>query len=274
MTILSKLTPSAPMCLVFASLIGCGGESIKANDRVTDLSTAPVAIPSANIPASIVNGSLWDLEGHTPSPLVDAKTLVFVPLQAQYVSPNGNGWRQEYKISKDRRLPMSATQETFKATVKVDMSKGGKNIITQYHGGGLGTLMKVYVSDSRERGFMDSQYGNGIFDVYVRLRKPGGGEEKHALGTLRSGEQFTLTVVNDFGLVRVEAFGRSFSLRVKDSDAAYLKFGNYLQSQDTDGNINCGQKGNSQSFADCYARLGITESKVTMTDVSYTRKTR
>lgn len=234
---------------------------------------SPIAAGRA-IPESIVSSALWALEGSQPHPLVDAQTLVFVPLEAQHTTPNGNGWRHEYKINQPFRVAMTDTYEQFEAIVKVEMSDGGKTIVAQHHAGGLGTIMKVYVADSSESGFFDSQPANGLFDVYVRLRNKFGVEEKFALGTIESGDSFALRIVNDYGTVTVEAFGVVATLDVEDDAASYLKFGNYLQSQTAVGSVKCGQPGNSASFAECYAELGITEAKVTMTDVSYVRETR
>ncbi|MFK7800034.1 MAG: polysaccharide lyase family 7 protein [Anaerolineae bacterium] len=235
----------------------------------------PSPIPSGNdIPDIILNGTLWDLEGADPHPLVDPQTLVFVPLETQFMTPNGNGWRHEYKIKKSLRVAMAETYEEFQAIIKVELSDGGKTIVTQYHAGGTGTIMKVYVSDSSEKGFFDSQAANGVFDVYVRLRNTAGIEQKFALGTIESGDSFSLRVVNNYGVVRVDAFGEAVELEVEDSEASFLKFGNYLQSQSPIGNVNCGEKGNSNSFAECYAQIGITKSVVTMTDVTYTRMSR
>ncbi|RVU83780.1 hypothetical protein EOL70_15460 [Leucothrix sargassi] len=274
MKVLRNLMPVTGLAVVTALVAGCANEN---NVKTTNTAapSQPTAVASGQaIPRIITNGQLWELEGDYPNPLVNPQTLVFVPLQAKYVSPNGNGWRHEYKIEKDSRVAMTDTKEVFKADVKVDMSTGGKTIIAQHHAGGLGTIMKVYVSDSSESGFMDSQASNGIFDVYVRLRNTSGVEEKFALGTIRSGGSFSLSVENTYGVVRVSAFGKSFGIRVEDDAASYLKFGNYLQSQNPDGNAKCGVKGVSSSFAKCYAGFGITESKVTMTNVSYTRSTR
>ncbi|MEH6817360.1 MAG: hypothetical protein V7683_12560, partial [Pseudoalteromonas distincta] len=47
------------------------------------------------IPSSIISSSVFDLEGDSPNPLVNDSTLVFVPLEAQHITPNGNGWRHE-----------------------------------------------------------------------------------------------------------------------------------------------------------------------------------
>lgn len=170
---------------------------------------------------------------------------------------------------------MTDIYEEFQANIKVEMSDGGKTIVSQYHVDALGTIMKVYVSDSQENGLLDNQPANGIFDVYVCLRNAPGVEEIVAFGTIESGDSFSLRVVNDYGLVRVEAFGQAVELQVEDDSAeSFLKFGRHLQSQTSIGNVNCGEPGHSSSFAQCYADLGITEATVTMTDVTYTRLTR
>ncbi len=264
---------TAGLLLCAAALTACGSVEEKAQ-AIASIPTEAVSNTGNAIPSSITDDSLWELEGTNPNPLVDSKTLIFLPLQAQYTSPNGNGLRHEYKIQKDLRVPMTATYEQFQANVKVDMSAGGKTIVAQHHASDLGTIMKVYVSDSSESGFDDSTASNGVFDVYVRLRNTSGVEEKFALGTIRTGGSFVLNVVNNYGLVSVGAFGKTFQLNVEDDSASYLKFGNYLQSQNPDGNSKCGTPGNTSSFLACYASFGITESRVTMTDVSYTRTTR
>ncbi|WP_406828549.1 polysaccharide lyase family 7 protein [Microbulbifer sp. ARAS458-1] len=235
--------------------------------------TTPPSSGGTKVPASIAQGTIFDLEGSSPNPLVDDYTLVFLPLEARYTSPNGNGWRHEYKIKSSLRVAMTDTYEEFSARVKVEMSDAGKTIIAQHHASDTGTIMKVYVSDSRESGFFDSVAGNGVFDVYVRLRNTSGNEEKYALGTIRSGDSFDLKVLNNYGEVYVTALGRSFGIPVEDDSESYFKFGNYLQSQDTYTLENCGESGNSGSFADCFDDLGITKSKITMTDVSYIRVT-
>ncbi|MGO2013107.1 MAG: polysaccharide lyase family 7 protein [Pseudoalteromonas sp.] len=225
------------------------------------------------IPSSITSGSIFDLEGDNPNPVVNDSTLEFVPLEAQHITPNGNGWRHEYKVKSSLRVAMTDTYEEFEANVKVDMSDGGKTIVAQHHASDTGTIMKVYVSDSSESGFDDSTAGNGIFDVYVRLRNTSGNEEKFALGTITSGGSFNLRVVNNYGDVDVTALGTTFGIPVEDDSESYFKFGNYLQSQDTSTLDDCGESGNSNSFKECFEDLGITTSKVTMTNVSYTRVT-
>lgn len=223
------------------------------------------------IPDYITDGTYFDLEGNNPNPLVNSTTMEFLPLQARYTSPNGNGWRHEYKVKQSLRKAMTDTYEVFEADVTVDMSDAGKTIIAQHHASDTGTIMKVYVSDSRESGFDDSVAGNGVFDVYVRLRNTNGVEEKYAFGTIQSGGSFNLRVVNNYGFVEVSAMGKSFGIPVEDDSASYFKFGNYLQSQDTYTLQNCGTKGDSSSFEACFDQLGIEVSKVTMTNMTYIR---
>lgn len=226
------------------------------------------------IPSNILDGKLWELEGKKPHPLVNPYTLEFVPLKTRHTTPNGNGWRHEYKIKENHRGAMSGIYEEFQATVRVDMSNGGKTIVAQHHASNTGTLMKLYVADSKEGGLTggDGKPANGVFDVYVRLRDTAGNEKKKSLGTIRSGDSFTLRVLNNYGKVTVKVDGHSFTLRVKDDPKSYLKFGNYLQSQDPRTNQDCGDKGDEKSFEQCYKKFGITKAKVTMTNVSYTRR--
>ena len=222
-----------------------------------------------DIPSIITDGSLFDLEGSSPNPLVNDTTLVFVPLETQFTTSGGGGWRHEYKIKKSERKAMYSTYEEFSATYKVELSDGSKTIIAQHHGTEISTLMKLYVADSSESGFIDSEANNGIFDVYVRLRGTNGSEQKFALGTVTSGESFDVTMVNNYGTVKVTAFGEEAELKVENDDITYFKFGNYLQSQDPVTREDCGTRGDSESWADCYDDFGITTSKVTLTDVSY-----
>ncbi|MDO7084813.1 polysaccharide lyase family 7 protein [Pseudocolwellia sp. AS88] len=225
----------------------------------------------ATIPSIITNGNLFDLEGDDPHPLVNSSTLVFVPLEAQHTTSNGGGWRHEYKIKPSERKAMHDTQESFSANYKVEMSDGGKTIVAQHHGSDTSTLMKVYIADSNEGNLIDSVASNGIFDVYVRMLGEGDSSETvFPLGTIRSGESFDLTMTNDDGRVRVTGLGQVADLTVKDDSSAYFKFGNYIQSQYPAGDRDdCGTRGDSESFADCFDEIGITTSKITLTDVSY-----
>lgn len=239
----------------------------------TPTPTTPTPTPSTGsaIPSNIIDGSLYDLEGEKPHPLVDSDTLEFVALEAKVTTPNGNGWRHEYKIKEDLRVAMTDTYEYFAAKIKVDLSDGGKVIVAQHHAGDTGTIMKLYVADSSESDIGESIPGNGIFGVYVRIRNTDGDEEKKALGTIQSGDSFSFEVVNNYGVVSVSAFGKELETEVEDDSASYLKFGNYLQSQYPDGNKDCGEHGDSDSFAECFDDIGITTSKITMTNVTYER---
>jgi hypothetical protein len=215
------------------------------------------------IPAAIYT----NFEAEGSSPFVNGNAMVFKALVEKVVTSNGNGWRHELKLIKDLRQGMTKNYEYFKADVKVDLSKGGKLIALQYHAEDTGTIVKVYVSDSDESGFINSIAKDGIFDVYVRMKPASGGsEEKYALGTIKTGESFTLTSTNNYGKVTVSAFSKSKTLSVADGGASYLKFGNYLQSQDPVGSAKC------SDFAACYAKFGITSSTITMSNISYSRK--
>ncbi|WP_041523228.1 polysaccharide lyase family 7 protein [Gilvimarinus agarilyticus] len=261
--------------LLEADVYGCGdadsGSSSSSGNSSSSSSSSSSGGSGNDIPDSITDGILFDLEGEDPHPLVNSSTLRFVPLEAKVTTPNGNGWRHEYKIKSGLRIAMTDTYELFEADIKVEMSDGGKTIVAQHHASDTGTIMKLYVSDSSESGFDDSVAGNGIFDVYVRLRNTSGNEEKYALGTIESGDTFDLRVINDYGDVHVYAMGNSFGIPVGDDSASYFKFGNYLQSQDTSNSEDCGESGDSDSFAQCFEELGITESTVTMTNVVYER---
>nr|QXF14399.1 hypothetical protein BCCFPMHH_00002 [uncultured bacterium] len=223
----------------------------------------------ADIPSIITDGSLFDLEGDDPHPLVDDKTLEFVPLETKYTTSGGGGWRHEYKIKSSERKDMYDTYEEFTATYKMDLSNGAKTIVAQTHGSTISTLMKLFVADSSESGFGDSVANNGIFDVYVRLRGTDGDEVKESLCTIESGDSFTASYVNNYGTVTVSACGNSLTLKVEDDADTYFKFGNYMQSQDPYTREECGTRGDSDSWAECFEDLGITTSKATVTDVSY-----
>ncbi|WP_299262989.1 carbohydrate-binding protein [uncultured Psychrosphaera sp.] len=214
--------------------------------------------------------SIWDLEGgdNDLDPVV-GDSMVFDALAAQHVTPNGNGWRHELKIKSDERVAMTELYENFQSNIKLDISDGSKMIVAQHHASDTGTIMKLYVSDTSESGFDDSVANNGIFDVYVRLAKEdGSGEEKQALGTIRSGDNFDFQVINDHGFVTVNAMGETFSLTIEDSSESYLKFGNYLQAQDAESGDDVDD---SADWADFYSDAGITESVLTFTNLSYER---
>ena len=66
---------------------------------------------------------------------------------------------------------------------------------------------------------------------------------------------------------------------VEDDEDSYFKFGNYLQSQypkkpKGEDERDCGTPGKPSTFEKCYKEIGITKSEVTMTEVSYVRKSK
>ncbi len=258
------------VCAALALLLtACGGGGGSVDEGGS--SPAAPAIVGANpavacqvVPLSLT--SIFEAEG--PSPYsTDACSMLFNALTAQVVTPNGNGWRHELKIPTHLRTGMTQTTETFAAHVKVDLSLGGKTIVLQYHAEGTGTIVKVYVADTAESGFLNSVANDGIFDVYVRILPAGSAtEEKMALGTITSGGTFDLAVSNVLGRVSVSAFGRTKVANVDDGGASYLKFGNYLQSQNPVTAVNC------TPFATCYANFGIVDARVTMSQVAYSRQ--
>ncbi|WP_440903203.1 discoidin domain-containing protein [Catenovulum sp. SX2] len=224
---------------------------------------------TTDIPAIITDGSLFDLEGSNPHPLVNSSTLEFVPLETKYTTSGGGGWRHEYKIKSSKRKSIYDTNESFAASYKMELSNGAKTIVAQTHGSTISTLMKVFVADSSESGFGDSVANNGIFDVYVRLRGTDGNEVKKSLCTIESGDSFEISYTNNYGTMTVTGCGNSLSMQVEDDDASYFKFGNYMQSQDPYTREECGTRGDSDSWAECFEQFGITTSKATVTNVSY-----
>lgn len=212
---------------------------------------------------------LFEIEGGEGnlSPIGPDNTLVFDAMKARHVTPNGNGWRHEYKMAKENRKDMYDTSEDFSARITPTLSTGSKTIVAQYHGGGLGTLVKVYISDTNEFGHDDSQSRNGIFDVYARLKTSSSQSETIVnFGTIRSGENFDLTITNREGLVSVSAMGMGDSLLVSNSDEAYFKFGNYLQAENPDNGNNVADNSDWEDF---YSDQGIQESIIIFSNITY-----
>ena len=90
--------------LLEAEIQTCGdvipGSAAVVPPTVTPAPT-PMPLPSPTaggsvIPDILLNNTLWDVEGLNPHPLVDPETFVFVPLETQFMTPNGNGWRHEF----------------------------------------------------------------------------------------------------------------------------------------------------------------------------------
>ena len=208
----------------------------------------------------------FDVEGD--SPFVTSTLLRFDPLASKYVTPNGHGWRNELSVQESLRTSFYKTYEHFSADIALKLSKGSKTIISQFHEGGTGTLVKVYLSDTSESGFLNSVSTDGLFDVYVRMMGTDGKERKYTLGTMKSGASFHLDIVNNHGDVTVTALGSSAHQQVKDASGAFFKFGNYLQAQDPDTLV---QVENTDDFAAFYAQQNITVSQLEFTKVTYVR---
>ena len=223
------------------------------------------------IPASSVldswDWSLWDVRGSNP---IIGDAMVFDALASKFVTPKGHGWRHELKIKSKKRVSIQNAYEDFKANVQVNSSPGAKTLITQYYAAGKGTIMKLYVSDFKEKGLKDGIAGNGIFDVYVELVEDdvSGAKTKKSLGTLVSGDAFDLSIVVVNGYLAVNAFGESASSIVTDDALSYMTFGNYLQAQ----SIKSGKYvKNPKEYGKFYKNAGITTSKLIFRELSYTR---
>ncbi len=251
--------------LIEVDVLGCGTVDNNTPTQPPATPTSP-ATPPTNSIALIQR--LFDIEGGT-NDLNPRRgdNLVFDALAAKHVTPNGNGWRHEYKMARENRRRMHEIDETFSATITPSLSSGSKTIVAQYHGGGLGTLVKLYISDTNEKNLSDSLGDNGVFDLYARVKTSSSSSETVVkFGTIRSGESFDLVLKNNRGRVTVSTQGISRTLSVDDSDGAYLKFGNYLQAQDP---ITMEKTSDSDDWASLYRRLGITRSVVTFSDVGY-----
>lgn len=208
--------------------------------------------------------------------------MTFNALNAQHVTPNGNGWRHELKIKLDGgyRVGMTEVYELFKATIRADLTPGSKTIVAQHHAATTATITKLYIADLDETGFSkapdvsssNSKSMDGIFDVYIRLAKPdGSGETKHLLTTIQSGESFDFEEENDHGVVTVSINGQSLSpITVNDSSASYFKFGNYLQAQNPETGDKLASGDGDGDWADFYAEY-FTTSDITFTNMSYIR---
>jgi uncharacterized protein (AIM24 family) len=100
-------------------------------------------------------------------------------------------------------------------------------------------MLKVYVQDTLDRKALDGQAGNGVFDIIARIGGIDGKETMTALGTVRSGEGFTLDIRLANGeatvAVKTDRHGAIQTPRTKVKDAGraiYFKFGDYLQALD------------------------------------------
>lgn len=240
--------------------------------------TSSLAISPTNLLATTQNKSCqqipqsirdnFDIEGTNPYSK-DNCSLIFEPLKTKVATSGGNGYRHEFKIKNDNRVGMNKVTEALKGDFTVEMSNGGKTIITQYHNGEdqePNTFMKVYVSDTAKD--FSGRKIDGKFEVFVRITPKGKSEKTVLLGTIKSGDTFTLEVKNTKGTVKVTAFDTSVTETVANGKKTYLKFGNYLQSQNPATGKDCKEP----SFDACYQSFGITTSKVTVKNITYSRQ--
>lgn len=227
-------------------------------------------LPEQGSSDSEIDLACWEAEGPDPQ---DGDAFVFDALQANVVTLSGNGPRHELKIRQECRGALDSFYEELSGRITVDMSPGAKSIVTQYHTSGIGTLVKLYVSDSREHGFDDSNPANGVFDVYVRMDLGGTvGEVKHPLGSVERGEWFDFSVINDHGEVTVSASNDNFSASAteiiggRSEPDSYLKMGNYLQAQNP---YNLENEDDPALWDELFASLGIDTAVLTFTNVQH-----
>ena len=119
---------------------------------------------------------------------------------------------------------------------------------------------------------------DGIFDVYVTIRKPDGTRDNEVviLGTVTSGEIFHYEVINDHGTLTMSALGERATVTSADSSSSYLKFGNYQQARDpvSRDRLSLPKPHSAEArdkFLDYYASYGMTESEIVFRNVFYQR---
>lgn len=197
------------------------------------------AAPDAGFTSRASLDSLFDVEGNSPFSTPYDGTLSFSALGSKFSTANGHGYRNELKIANRNRRPVGQTREHFSAVVTPTLPDGAKTIVAQYHVEGLDTILKVYVQDSDDRRALDGKAGNGVFDIVVRIPGSGGKEVETALGTVRSGESFTLDIRFDRGAATVSVSSaangtrQTEATRIPDDQRnVYFKFGDYAQAID------------------------------------------
>jgi hypothetical protein len=214
-----------------ASLLAASGHGLCANADTPD----PGFTPKATL------DSLFEVEGNAPFSKPYDGSLAFSALDSKFSTANGHGYRNELKIAKEHRRTIEQTREHFSAVVTPTLPDGAKTIVAQYHVDGLDTILKVYVQDSADSHALDGKAGNGVFDIVARILGSDGKEVETALGTIRSGDSFTLDVRFENGIAAVGAATPAAGLRqteptrIKgDQRDIYFKFGDYAQALDPD----------------------------------------
>ena len=217
---------------------------------------------------------LFEVEGASPFASPHDGTLAFSALASRFATANGHGYRNELKIAARERRAVAQTREHFSATVTPLLPAGAKTIVAQYHVEGLDTIVKVYVQDTSEAKLLDGQAGNGVFDVVARLRGAGGKDVTTALGTVRSGDSFTLDIRFDAGdtVVSVDtaAHGtlRAAGRIAGETRAIYFKFGDYLQALDPQTGKPTSDPGKWDAW---FRQRGIDEERVRFSHVVFER---
>ena len=164
---------------------------------------------------------------------------------------------------------MYETNEYFAARVKVDLSKGAKTVILQYHDDATGALAMIYVADVSGKDLIDNKPSNGIFDVFLRATGVDDRRRTFPLRTIRSGEGMDLSVINECGELTVTIDAQVVRFRTKEASKVYLKFGDYLQAQDTSTGK---QVSDQKAFKEFYERSGIAVDQITFSEVHYWSK--
>jgi hypothetical protein len=234
------------------------------------------APPGAGFTPRETLDSLFELEGASPYSTPYDGTLNFSAMTSKHATPNGHGYRNEFKIRSASRLPVEQTHERFSALVTPTLPAGARTIVAQYHVVGIETIVKVYVQDTAEPGLLDSKAGNGVFDIVAQLRDPSGKDIPTALGTVRSGEQFALEVRFDGGeagvTVKSAKHGVLHTPRIRvmaDHRKIYFKFGDYLQARDPDTGAMSTKPATWDAY---YQRNGIGSSLISFKDTRFERK--
>ena len=237
---------------------------------------APEAKPGTGFTVRESLDSLFELEGNSPYAAPYDGRLNFSALTSKHATPNGHGYRNELKIRSAKRLPIEQTREHFSALVTPTLPAGARTIVAQYHVEGIETIIKVYVQDTADSGLLDGKAGNGVFDIVARIRDTGGNDVPTALGTVKSGEEFTLDVRFDAGdagvSVKSGKHGVLSTPRTRvmgDHRKIYFKFGDYLQARDPD----TGAMSTKPATWDAYfQRNGIGSSLVSFRETKFERK--
>ena len=250
------------------------------NIKIVKISNNPtVGSPPAD-PNTVFDFTIWEVEGE--SPVTRDGLLAFNALQQCVITPNGNGCRHEQKVQTSERYGLTEQYERFSANIEANLSHGAETIVVQHHPQDTGTLSALYISDNNLQGVITNVENgiasDGIFDVYVTVRKPDGTRENDIVvpGTVSSGEVFHHEVINDHGRMTMRGLGNTATVTSADSSSSYLKFGNYQQARNafTRARLELNKPHPPKTrvtFLDYYAANGFTQSTVIFRDVFYQR---